>query len=108
MSVDKVVALREILAQSPSDAFARYGLAMEFRQRGDAEAAIEQFDALQQYHPDYTAGYHMAAQTLVAEGKTQEARERLQLGVAAARRTRNQHALAEMEAMLDEIEELSR
>ncbi len=108
MSVDKVEAFKEILAQNPGDAFARYGLAMEYRQRGESDLALAQFDELQHSHPDYTAGYQMAAQTLITAGKIQEAGQRLQIGIASARRTRNQHAQAEMEVMLDELEEQNR
>ena len=108
MSVNKVDAFKEILAQSPDDAFARYGLAMEYRQRGEGDLALEQFDELQKRHPDYTAGHQMAAQTLLANGKIQEAEQRLQIGIASARRTRNQHALAEMEGMLNDLEDLNR
>ncbi len=108
MSVDKVAAFQNILAQNPDDAFARYGLAMEYRERGECELALEQFDELKKRHPDYTAGHQMAAQTLLAEGRNQEAEERLQIGIASARRTRNQHALAEMEGMLNDLEEQSR
>ena len=70
MSVDKVAAFTEILAQDPGNAFARYGLAIEYTQRGDTVLAMEQFDALEKLHPDYTAGYQMAAQTLMASGNT--------------------------------------
>lgn len=104
MSVDKVEAFKEILAQNPDDAFARYGLAMEYRQRGESDLALAQFDKLQHSHPDYTAGYQMAAQTLIAAGKIQEAGQRLQTGIASARRTGNQHALSEMEGMLSELQ----
>ena len=108
MSVDRVEAFREILEQNPEDAFARYGLAMEYRQRGETNFALAQFDELERRHPDYAAGYQMAAQTLMAEGRMAEAGQRLQTGIASARRTRNQHALGEMEAMLEEVEEQSR
>jgi len=106
--MDKVAAFQEILAQNPEDAFARYGLAMEYRQRGEVSQAMEQFDTLRERHPDYSAGYQMAAQTLMAAGRLQEADERLRLGIAAAQRAGNRHAAAEMEEMLDEIEEGSR
>jgi predicted Zn-dependent protease len=108
MSVNKAAAFEEILTQNPDDAFARYGLAMEYRQRGEGDLALEQFDELQKRHPDYTAGYQMAAQTLLAGGKVREAEQRLQIGIASARRTRNQHALAEMEGMLNDLEEQDR
>ncbi len=52
--------LSEILSQSPNDAFARYGLAMEYSKSGNAERAMEEFGKLLAAHPDYTAGYFMA------------------------------------------------
>ena len=104
MSVDKVAAFTAILAQNPDDAFARYGLAIEYGHRGESALALEQFDDLNRRHPDYTAGYQMAAQSLIASGNTQEAEQRLHAGIASARRTGNQHALAEMEGMLDELQ----
>lgn len=103
MSVDKVEAFTEILARDPKNAFARYGLAIEYTQRGETAAALEQFDALQRLHPDYTAGYQMAAQTLMGSGDSQRAEVRLRDGIESARRTGNQHALAEMTAMLEEL-----
>ena len=103
MSVDKVAAFTEILAQDPGNAFARYGLAIEYSQRGETGLAMEQYDALEKLHPDYTAGYQMAAQTLMASGDTQQAVARLRAGIESARRTGNQHALAEMAGMLEEL-----
>ncbi len=46
----------------------------------------------------------MAAQALARAERKNEAQSLLQQGIECARRTRNQHALAEMEAMLDELE----
>jgi predicted Zn-dependent protease len=108
MSIDKVAAFTEILTQDPNHAFARYGLAVEYSQRGETTLALEQFDELLQRHPDYTAGYQMAAQVLLAAGKTQQAEERLRAGIASARSTANRHALSEMEGMLNELTERDR
>lgn len=95
--------LTEVLAGNPTDAFARYGLAMEYSKAGQTEAALAEFQKLLEQHPDYTAGYFMAAQTLAAAGRTDEARKMLQDGIASAARTGNQHAQSEMQAMLDEL-----
>lgn len=95
--------LTEILAQSPDDAFARYGLAMEYSKAGQVEEALEEFRKLVNSHPDYTAGYFMAAQTLVAANRVDEAKKKLIDGIASARRTGNNHAQSEMTAMLDEL-----
>lgn len=96
--------LTEILSHNPGDAFARYGLAMEHANQGQTEAALAEFDRLLTTHPDYTAGYFMAAQTLVKGQRTADARARLEQGIASAQRTGNQHALNEMQAMLEELE----
>jgi predicted Zn-dependent protease len=95
--------LKEHLAEFPGDAFARYGLAMEYANSGENEAALAEFAALLKDNPDYTAGYFMAAQTLAKIGKAEAAREMLTNGIASAKRTNNAHAKSEMEAMLAEL-----
>jgi tetratricopeptide (TPR) repeat protein len=102
--MDKIAMLNEILAQNPNDAFARYGLAMEYAGRGETEVSLAEFGRLLEEHPDYTAGYFMAAQTLAKVERSEEAKVRLSQGIACARRTGNQHAQGEMQAMLDELE----
>jgi hypothetical protein len=47
----------------------------------------------------------MAAQTLAKARRDAEAKQRLAEGMECARRTGNQHALREMQAMLDEFSE---
>jgi len=95
--------LNEILSQSPDDAFARYGLAMEYSKAGEVERALEEFRKLLSTHPDYAAGYFMAAQTLVSANRGDEAKKMLVDGISSARRTGNSHAQSEMTAMLDEL-----
>ena len=95
--------LQEILAQNPNDGFARYGLAMEYANQGETETALNEFTRLLETNPDYTPGYQMSAQTLLKAGREEEARKNLEAGIACATRTGNQHARAEMEAMLDEL-----
>lgn len=101
--MDRITLLSEVLTQNPSDAFARYGLAMEYSKSGDTDRAMEEFSKLLSAHPDYTAGYFMAAQTLVSANRAQEAKRMLVDGISAARRTGNQHAQSEMTAMLEEL-----
>jgi len=101
--MDRVAMLNEILAQEPNDAFARYGLAMEYSKLGEVERSLEEFGKLLSANPDYTAGYFMAAQTLAAANRVEEARKMLVEGIASARRTGNNHAQSEMTAMLDEL-----
>jgi predicted Zn-dependent protease len=101
--MDRIPMLNDILAQNPNDVFARYGLAMEYSKAGEVERALGEFGKLLAANPDYTAGYFMAAQTLVRAERLEEARKMLTDGIAAAQRTRNSHAQSEMEAMLAEL-----
>ncbi|MGH9606025.1 MAG: tetratricopeptide repeat protein [Terracidiphilus sp.] len=102
--MDKMAGLKEILALDPKNSFARYGIAMELVGRGEAEAALSEFDTLLADDPEYTAGYFMSAQTLVKAGRTEEAAKRLKAGIGCAARRGNSHALSEMQGMLDELE----
>jgi predicted Zn-dependent protease len=101
--MDRIAALNEVLAQNPNDAFARYGLAMEYSNQGDVDSSLAEFSALLKASPDYTAGYFMAAQTLARANRIQEAKALLVSGIESARRTGNLHAQSEMEAMLGEL-----
>jgi len=102
--MDKIAGLKEILELDPKNSFARYGMAMELATRGDTAAAVAEFDTLLENDPAYTAGYFMAAQTLAKAAQTLAAIERLKAGIMSARRSGNNHALSEMQAMLDELE----
>jgi len=102
-NMDKIALLTEILTQDPTNALARYSLAMERANAGETEAALAEFESLLTQHPDYTAGYFMAAQTLSKAGRYIEAAAQLRHGITSARRTGNTHAEGEMQAMLDEL-----
>jgi tetratricopeptide (TPR) repeat protein len=101
--LERLTMLQQIVEQNPNDAFARYGLAMELANRHDLEAALGEFNKLVELHPDYSAGYFMAAQTLAKAGRSEEAKDLLVRGIAAAERTCNAHAAGEMQQMLDEV-----
>jgi predicted Zn-dependent protease len=101
--MDRIATLNEILTENPKDAFARYGLAMEYSKQGDFDRALAEFSILLENHPDYTAGYFMAAQTLARAQRIEDAKKMLADGIVSARRTGNLHAQSEMEAMLAEL-----
>jgi thioredoxin-like negative regulator of GroEL len=101
--MDRIAMLTEILAANPEDSFARYGLAQEYSNTGQIDQAVKEFKTLLEKNPDYTAAYFMAAQALVKDDRTDEAKRMLVDGVSSARRTGNTHAQSEMTAMLEEL-----
>jgi predicted Zn-dependent protease len=101
--MDKIAALNEILQLDPTNAFARYGLAMEHVSKGDTELALTEFASLIQHNPDYVPAYQMSAQTLAKIGRTDDAIARLKEGLTSAGHTNNAHAASEMQALLDDL-----
>ena len=103
--MDRIAALKEVLAENPADAFARYGLAMEYSKAGDIAGALTEFTIILQHNPDYVPAYQMAGQMLMNAGRMEEARQMFENGISSARRTGNQHAASEMQGMLDVMPE---
>jgi Tfp pilus assembly protein PilF len=101
--MDKLAMLTQILAEHPTDAFARYGLAMELVAQSRIPEALAEFDTCIAHNPDYVPAYQMSAQTMAANGQTEAALLRLHEGIATANRTGNQHALAEMDALREDL-----
>jgi tetratricopeptide (TPR) repeat protein len=102
--MNKIAALTELLQLDPTNAFARYGLAMEHNSQGNTDLALTEFATLIQHNPDYVPAYQMSAQTLSKLGRIDEAISRLKEGLTVARRTGNDHAGNEMQTLLDELQ----
>jgi Tfp pilus assembly protein PilF len=99
--------LKQILAwlgESPDDPELRYALAMEYRSLGDDERTAESLRSLITDRPEYVASYLMLAQTLVKLIRDDEAKSVLRSGIAAAKKSGNEHAMGEMAGMLDSLE----
>ncbi|HEY6905520.1 MAG TPA: tetratricopeptide repeat protein [Candidatus Acidoferrales bacterium] len=92
--------LEDFVAQKPTDAFARYGLALECVQLGDSSAAAAHFDKLLATNPDYIAGYYQFGQLLGRLGRLDEARKLLSDGIVVAQKAGDVHARDEMQAAL--------
>jgi thioredoxin-like negative regulator of GroEL len=95
--------LEEFVAKKPEDAFSRYGLAMECMNSGDPSAADGHFRALIERNADYIPAYLMYGQLLARESRTEEAKQVLSNGIAAASKKNDDHARSEMETLLNEI-----
>ena len=104
MASTRLDILKSMVEQNPTDRFARYGLAMEYRNTGDLEAAVGEFRALMASSPDYAPAYFHGGQTLERMGRIEEAREVYVKGIEVTTRSSDQHARSEMQAALDLLE----
>lgn len=95
--------LEEFVNLNPSDAFARYGLAMECARSGETEAAISHYRKLMEIHSEYVPGYQMLGQLFAQLGRKEEARAVFTSGIEAARKAGNAHAVSEMEGSIVDL-----
>lgn len=98
---DRIEALQAMLAQDGANTFARYGLAMEYVKAGRLEDAAQEFQAVISANPAYVAAYYHGGQTLEKLGRIDDARDLYEQGIAAATRSGDHHARAELQAALD-------
>ena len=99
-AVDRVATFKSFIARSPKDPFPRYGLAMEYKSRGQLDDARAAFAELIEQFPEYVPTYLHAASIAVEVG---DKRDLLQRGIAAAQKAGDLHAKKELEAALAEL-----
>jgi predicted Zn-dependent protease len=101
--MDRISTFQSFISRSPGDPFPRYGLAMEYRTRGDLAQAWATFSELLDKFPDYVPTYLMAGQTLSGLDRKDEAAAIYRRGVEAATRKGDLHARGELESALSEL-----
>jgi len=101
MSETRLDLLKNLVAQNPSDSFARYGLAMEWARTGNLEQAVDEYRGLLAINPNYAAAYYHGGQTLAQLGRVDEARALYRQGIEATTRTGDLHTRSEIEAALE-------
>lgn len=96
----RLAYLEKITAGGSTDPMAWYGLAMEYRKLQRWDEALQTFTTLRAQAPDYVAMYLMCGQMLEEIERTEEARDWLEAGLAAARAKGDAHAASEIESAL--------
>lgn len=100
MAFSRIDALLGFIQQKPQDPFPRYALALEYKNAGRLDEARATFDALMTAHPDYTAAYLHAGNTLISLNLRDDARAVYQRGVEVCVRRGDAHARGELEGAL--------
>jgi len=99
--MNRLEILQNMVSQNPKDSFSRYGLAMEYAKSGALDKAIEEYEALLGFNPDYAAAYYHGGQALEKLGRLDDARSMYRRGLEATRRIGDSHTNGEIQAALD-------
>jgi tetratricopeptide (TPR) repeat protein len=100
MATNRLEILKQMIAQDPTNAFARYGLATEYANSGALEEAIVEFQNLLSKDENYAAAYYHGGQALEKLGRVEEARDFYQKGIEVTTRKGDLHTRGELEGAL--------
>lgn len=103
MSDKRLALLEQMTSSGQADAFAWYGLAMEYRSRQRWDDAMKTFEALHEKDPTYVPQYLMCGQMLAERGDKEQARSWLERGKEQAQQSGDTHALGEIEEALESL-----
>ena len=92
--------IEAMLKNDPTDAFLRYGLAMELEKEDGHDESLSIYIELSQAKPGYVPAFFMAAQLLARLNRIEEAQAILRDGIEEARTQGDSHAAGEMSEFL--------
>ena len=93
----RIERLKELLKQSPHDAFIRFALAKEYEKINEPQKAIDLLTELLKDQPDYVGAYYHLAALLKDEERTEDALETYTTGMEMAQKIGDQHAYSELQ-----------
>jgi predicted Zn-dependent protease len=101
----RLETFRALVAKSPNNAVARFGLANEAMKEGLYEEAAEQLRAYLGMHDDEGNAYGRLAESLLRLGRVEEAKAALRRGIDASNRHGHPGMASEFELRLEELQE---
>jgi len=103
--MDRITKLKEFLSANPGDAFLQHALALEYIKRGDDAPARRLFEEILAADPTYVGSYYHLAKLLERAGETELAKQWYEKGIEQAADAADLHALRELRAAYDALED---
>lgn len=92
----RLAYLEDLVQKGKADSFARYALALEYKNAGRTEDALAAFTALREADAGYVPQYLMCGTMLLDASRNEEARSWLEQGLAVAQRAGDTKAAGEI------------
>ena len=103
--MDKLETFRAMVAKSPDNALARFGLANELLKAQQWQEAVAELEVYLARYDDEGNGWGRLAEARAALGDVPGAKEALQRGIAASHRFGHPGMANELEARLEELDD---
>ena len=100
---DRLGKLKGLLKKDPANSFALYGIAMEYRSRGELERASQYFEELLNRSPGYCAAFMQYGLTLAGLGEVEDARQVYEKGIRVCQEASDAHAVSELREALERL-----
>jgi Tfp pilus assembly protein PilF len=98
---ERLEKLQQMLAREPNDTFLLYGIALEQKKLGDAQAALKFLERVIEIDSGYCYAYHQKGLVFESLGDVDAAKAAYRDGIAAAKRKGDAHAQSEIEQALE-------
>jgi predicted Zn-dependent protease len=103
--MDRIETFRTLVARSPDNPLARFGLANELLKARRWQEAATELEAYLAAHDDEGNGWGRLAEARAAQGDMEGARAALRSGIEASRRHGHPGMASELEMRLDEVDD---
>ena len=103
--MSRLAKLQEFLASDPNDSFTHYALGLEYAKEQNFPEAIRTLEVLRARDPNYIPTYYMLAGYYKDTGKHETAAAIYSEGILKARAANDLHAMSELQAALDGLED---
>ncbi len=105
MQADRLTKLLEFLKNEPDDPFLLYALATEYLRLNQSDAALNYYERLITDHPGYVGTYYHLGKLYEALNRKEDALKTYETGIQTARKARDNHALAELQGVYNQLME---
>jgi Tfp pilus assembly protein PilF len=101
--MDRIEKLNAMLRQHPGDAFLQHALGLEYVKKGEDGKARALFSSILENDPDYVGTYYHLAALLIRLGEKEEATKVCETGLAACKRTADDHTWRELNSVYEDL-----
>lgn len=101
--MNRIVKLKDFLADNPDDSFIKHALALEYIKLGNDADARKLFEEILNKEPGYTGSYYHLAKLMERNGNTEEAIKVYEKGMEETKRMGDNHAYNELRAAYEEL-----